>query len=263
MSFDADTALEPDGAHPLRWHGSVPPSWFILTGTPNGGFMAALAARAAELASGIAPRSLTLHYLRPPAEGPIAVTVDVVREGRSATFLRLEMTQADRVMVTALAVCGAWWEDAPSWSDARPPQLPAREDCIRADPERTNAPPLLGRYDMRIAQGDPDERPVRIRGWIRTAEPRPSDNVALAAMTDAFIPPAFFRSPVPIYVPTLELTIHFRGAPPAGGHPWIAASFVTRAAAGGVLEEDGELWSEDGRLLAQSRQLALVRAREA
>ena len=47
---------------------------------------------------------------------------------------------------------------------------------------------------------------------------------------------------------------------PAGDHPWLHCAFVSRVAAGGVVEEDGEIWSEDGRLLAQSRQLALVRS---
>ena len=47
--------------------------------------------------------------------------------------------------------------------------------------------------------------------------------------------------------------------PPAGEHPFVATTFVSRLAAGGVVEADGELWSEDGRLLAQSRQLALIR----
>ncbi len=79
----------------------------------------------------------------------------------------------------------------------------------------------------------------------------------------AFIPPAFFRTAEPIIVPTLELTIHFRGRPPAGEHPWIRAAFTSRVAAGGVVEEDGELWSADGVLLVQSRQLSLVRRRPA
>ena len=66
----------------------------------------------------------------------------------------------------------------------------------------------------------------------------------------------------PTFVPTIDLTIHWRAAP--GG----AARASTRgcsgcsrpaSAAGGTWEEDGELWSEDGVLLAQSRQLAIVR----
>ena len=254
--FDADTALEPAGEN--RWRGVVPPTWSIGPG-PNGGFMAALAARAAKLASGSDLRSLTLHYLARPTEDVIEVGAEVVRQGRSTTFLRLEMTQQDRKVAAAQAVCSAWHDDAPSWSDATPPDLPAPDDCVRVDPGRSGVPPLISRYDMRLAARPPDERPLRVDGWLRTAQPRAIDDVSLAAMTDAFIPPAIFRTPSPVSVPTLELTIHFRGRPPAGEHPFVATTFVSRLAAGGVVEADGELWSEDGRLLAQSRQLALIR----
>lgn len=255
MSFDSDTALEPAGEG--RWRGVVPATWSIGPG-PNGGFMAALAARAAALATGTPPRSLTLHYLAPPAEADIEVAAEVVRQGRSAGFTRMEMIQDGRTVVLGLAVCGPWKDDAPAWQDATPPDLPPPDDCVRVEPGRSNVPPLIGRYDMRIAPAPEGERPARLSGWIRTAESRAADEVALAAITDAYIPPAFLRSPEPILVPTLELTIHFRGVPPEGEHPWIAATFLTRSAGGGVCEEDGELWSADGRLLAQSRQLSLV-----
>src|SRR4051812_23913420 len=125
MSFDEDTALAPAGEN--RWRGVVPPTWSIGTG-PNGGFMAALAARAAGLAAGAPPRSLPLHSLAPPAEAEIDVAAEAVRTGRSATFLRIVLTQQRKPVVLALAVCGAWYDDAPSWTDAEPPRLPPRED---------------------------------------------------------------------------------------------------------------------------------------
>ena len=98
--------------------------------------------------------------------------------------------------------------------------------------------------------------------WMRAAEPRPADPVLLAALTDAWIPAAFAHMDQPTFVPTIDLTIHWRAAPgvPAGEHPWVLGLFTTRLGAGGTWEEDGELWSEDGVLLAQSRQLAIVRA---
>ena len=39
----------------------------------------------------------------------------------------------------------------------------------------------------------------------------------------------------------------------------VLGRFSSRLAVAGVWEEDGELWSPDGELIAQSRQLALVR----
>ena len=41
---------------------------------------------------------------------------------------------------------------------------------------------------------------------------------------------------------------------------WFLARFRTRSSIEGFLEEDGEIWSRDGRLLVQSRQLSLVMA---
>jgi hypothetical protein len=57
------------------------------------------------------------------------------------------------------------------------------------------------------------------------------------------------------WVPTLELTAHVRARPAPGR---IAAEVRTRFVTGGLLEVDGVYWDSTGRLVAQSRQLALV-----
>ena len=53
--------------------------------------------------------------------------------------------------------------------------------------------------------------------------------------------------------PTIELSVHWRTTPRSG---WHLAWFHTSHAAGGYFVEDGALWSADGTLVAQSRQVA-------
>jgi len=74
-------------------------------------------------------------------------------------------------------------------------------------------------------------------------------------LCDCWPPAVFSRTmqPSPTGAPTLELTIHWRDRPGVG---WHYARFETRLVAGGYMDEDGEVWSEDGRLVAQSRQFA-------
>ncbi len=64
-------------------------------------------------------------------------------------------------------------------------------------------------------------------------------------------------------MPTVDLTVHFRGPVPppsmAPDDPFLVR-FRTRVVAEGFFEEDGEVWSPDGVLLAQSRQLGVVLA---
>jgi acyl-CoA thioesterase len=94
-----------------------------------------------------------------------------------------------------------------------------------------------------------------VRGWFRLRDDEPIDPVALILATDAF-PPTIFNARLPTsWTPTVELTCHVRGRPAPG---WLRCAFTTRFVTGGFLEEDGEVWDATGRLVAQSRQLALV-----
>jgi acyl-CoA thioesterase len=94
-------------------------------------------------------------------------------------------------------------------------------------------------------------------GWIRLADPDDVDDVVVAALADAWAPAVFSRVPEPLGVPTVDLSIHFREEPPRRPD-WTFVRFRSRHATGGYVEEDGELWSSDGRLLAQCRQLAVA-----
>ena len=81
-------------------------------------------------------------------------------------------------------------------------------------------------------------------------------------MTDAWAPAAFVALGRFVAAPTLDLTIHIRRPlPVAGWRPRTTCSAASRAGcpSPAVWEEDGELWTPGGELIAQSRQLALVR----
>ena len=249
--FDADTALAGAGG---RWRAEVKPHWFVQRG-PNGGLVAALATRALmNLAGeGQAPRSLSLHYLAAPAAGELELRAAVERAGRTTTFASIRVLQGDTTVAYGLGAASAWREGQPTWDElVRPDVAPPGElESLQTNGEF----PFLANYEMRPPPAPPHG------AWMRAAEPRPVDPVLLAALTDAWIPAAFAHMREPSFVPTIDLTIHWRAAPgvPAGDHPWVLGVFSSRLGAGGTWEEDGELWSEDGTLLAHSRQLAIVR----
>jgi acyl-CoA thioesterase len=246
----------------------VDPSSFIARG-PNGGYIAAvllraLLARVSDLDGGSAsraPRSLTVHYPAPPAVGPAVVTTEVIRAGRSLVTCEARLAQEGKPMATALAAFSPAWPGQ-AWHDRSAPQVPSAETLTHGGLERPPLP-FLDYWDHRFTKGrvvDP-AGPAETEGWIRLAAPEPIDGPVVAAMTDAFPPAVFTRLAAANPVPTVDLTIHFRaGLPMAGLEPddFVLGRFRTRTIAEGFLEEDGELWTADGALLAQSRQLAIM-----
>jgi acyl-CoA thioesterase len=98
MSLASDTAIvERDGA----LFAEVSRRWEIWG--PNGGYLAAIALRAAGLRApaGHRPASLSCQYLKRGLFGPARLDVGTLRSGRSVSCFSVRMVQGEQVTLTA------------------------------------------------------------------------------------------------------------------------------------------------------------------
>ena len=254
-------AIATERIGPGRHRGTIDAGWFGPPG-PNGGVIAALLLGAIRSELDDAerlPRSLTLHYLRPPTAGEVDIEVRVERSGRSASTCSARISQDGRTMTLALCALSRDYPSAAEWSPP-PPQVPppAEVDPLTLGEE---APPLFQRLDTRGVFGPPPfsgGEEALTGGWLRTRDDDPLTPELIALFTDAWWPAPFSRLERPAMAPTLDLSIHFR-ARPDPAERFALVRFSAAASIDGFFDEGGEVWDTGGRLLAQSRQLALLR----
>lgn len=256
MSFSSDTAVTRRGD---VFDATIHDGWDV-GGNANGGYLMAIAARAMAAASRPHPVALNAHFLSPGRPGPVVCEPSVIKTGKRFSTVRGSLRSGDRPVVELLGSFAELGEvEGPVRVDATPPELPDPDDCVSFSPA-AGSPTLMSRFDLRLhpedagfARGEPTGRPL-FRGWLRFHD-EPIDAFGLILAADAF-PPTVFNANLPIaWTPTVEMTAHVRGLPAPG---WLRCRFTTRFITGGMLEEDGELWDATGRLVAQSRQLALT-----
>jgi acyl-CoA thioesterase len=247
-----------------RYAGEVLDGWDVA-GNAHGGYLLSIAARALAQTTGRPdPVSVTAHYLRSGRPGPVQVETDLLRSGRRFATATATMHAGDDVLLSAIATFGdlaADTTDAPELIDGAPPELPPWESLSPVVPAEPFPPRFMGHLDLRLHPDDATFLEGRrsgrahIRGWLALPGDEPIDTIALLTLVDAF-PPTVFNVDLPIaWVPTLELTAHVRARPAPGP---LACEVRTRFISAGFLEVDGEYWDGSGRLVAQSRQLALV-----
>lgn len=263
MALDED--LDLTGRADGGWDCAISRRWWVVDG-PNGGYIGALLSHAGDRHLEEPARQLrtvTIHYLRRPTEGPATVRASTLHQGRSVSFVRIDLHQADRLVATAT---GAWGLDRQGIElvDWPVPTVPPPEQCVPMDTVRPGEPlPIHERWDIRsvggvrFGEGGPAER----LWWIRPPDHRPLDGAMLVAMADALPPPIFAQVMPTGGVPTIDLTVHVRADLAAvtwERGDWVLARFHSRLATAGFIEEDGELWTADGTLLANARQLAIA-----
>ncbi len=254
--FDQDVACQgSDGGH----RAVVSNRWNIF-GVPDGGYVMALAVNALRHDIGHPhPLTVTGHYLEPTRPGPAELWSEILRAGRgvSTGTVRLQQEGRTRAFFTA-AFTHLERSSGPTRVDAQMPRIPPPQDCkaVRMPTElgeqvTLRLDPDCARWVEGETGGDAD-----VRGWIRFSDGREADALSLLLFADAFPPAVFAHFGATGWVPTIELTVHVRGLPSPG---WLLGRFRTRVLQQGFLEEDGELWDSDGRLVAMSRQMAKLR----
>ncbi len=223
----------------------------------------AMAARALAGAAGRPdPVTVTAHFLSPGRTGDVRIATQLLKDGKRFATGTATVFSGDRPLLTVLGTLGDLSRaEGPELVEGAPPELPSPEECVRVVPGDIFPPPFMGLIDLRLhpddaafAAGHQSGRPL-MRGWFRLLDDEPVDSIALLFAVDAF-PPTAFNARLPVaWTPTVELTAHIRANPAPG---WLRCRFSTRFVTAGFLEEDGEVWDSTGRLVGQSRQLALV-----
>ena len=255
----ADGMIE-GGALVSLFSAEVKPGWDI-GGNANGGYLMAIAGRAMAEALGRPPITLTAHYLRPAPPGPCDIEVTTVRSGRRFATATATLTMASGQVLQLLGTFGDQTPGGTSLTREAPVDLPAYDDCELPPPSTEGpGPEIFRRLAVRIRPGDEGFRTgnpsgnAEIRGWFAFADGEPIDAIGLLLVADAFPPPIFNTDLPAAWVPTVELTVHVRGVPEPGPlRCWFRSRFIHD----GLLDEEGEIWDSTGKLVAQSRQLAL------
>ncbi len=243
-----------------------------VRGNPHGGYLLALVASAmGQVVTQPDPLTVSATYLAPPRFGEAELEVRVMRAGRRQSTVSVRLIQDDIERVNTVATFGTL-DDAPpqlyAAELASPPPLPRPEHCLPSElinQAEGMVVRLHERLELRFHPdtgwlvGQPSGR-AELHGWLRHSDGRAPDPLALLMFSDG-MPPSLFEAVGrgSVHTPTVQLTTHLFSLPEAG---WVQGSFRTRVSAGGFLDEDGELWDCAGKLVATTRQLALLRTPE-
>ncbi|HVW80020.1 MAG TPA: thioesterase family protein [Mycobacteriales bacterium] len=255
--FEAEGSVRRRDADPTTYDAQLSPHWAI-GGKPNGGYTLSIIARAACDAVGAAhPMAVSAHYLRAPDSTDAEVRTEVVRTGRRVSTARSTLWQGGKPQIDALVSTGELHAGPAEWMARPAPDMPPPEDCVPPGTEKFVLE-IFDRVDLRI---DPATSPFpkftgdpTIRYWFRLHDGSDPDPFSLLVAVDA-APPTVFNLQRYGWAPTVELTVLLRGLPAPG---WLRCESTTRMMSDGWFDEEATVWDSTGRLVAQSRQLALV-----
>ncbi len=265
MPFEFDQHIAVSGSGPAGYDAHLSAGW-VVGGGINGGYLLAVLGHAVRRRVPAKPDPIVVsaHYLSASGPGPATVSTRVLREGGTVATVAADLAQGGDVRLTALATFGTL-ADLPGdvATTAVPPDIPPVDDCVpgsMAPEDVRRFAPFIERFDMRFdpsmigwALGQPSGR-GEMQAWFRLADGRDPDPLSLLMVVDA-LPPVSMDLGRAGWAPTLELTAHVRAVPAPG---WLRIRHATRNVAGGMFEEDCEVWDSTDRLVAQSRQLALL-----
>ncbi len=257
--FEIDTRVEGNAG---VYRAELSRDWEIWG--PNGGYMAAIALRAAgALAQIPRPVSFAGHFLRPAKFDPVDIAVEAIQSGRRAESLRVRIRQDERpvfeaIVRTARAGPGLEHVDYPS-PDVPGPEGLANMDELRKEQtqyhkfwQNLEGRPIVNRW---VAPEERVPEAPRARDWFRFRPREVFDDPFVDAargllLVDTMLwPAAYNRHPNPDFIaPSLDLTAQFHRASPES--PWLFCDAHAPLGEAGLISGSARIFDIEGRLVA-------------
>jgi acyl-CoA thioesterase-2 len=270
--FEVDTRVEGEKG---RYRAEVSKEWEVWG--PNGGYVAAIALRAAGAEAGIdRPATFSGHFLGRAEFAEVQLEVEKVHGGRRSESLQVVMRQGERPIMNAIVRTAA---EGPGLAHdvAKMPEVPGPEGLMTYPeifPDGPGPPyPFWDNIEGRPLDAEAvREEPRRprepiFREWYRfrpraTFEDVWVDAGRMLLLIDTLSWPAAAQ-PHPdseYQAPNLDVTAWFHRFEPES--EWLLADHEGQVAEGGLMGTTARIWSRGGRLLATGgAQLMCIPAR--
>jgi Thioesterase-like superfamily len=235
----------------------------------HGGVMLALCAKAARVAIGetAEPVVVSANFLRAPDPGPVVLEATIRKRGRTVSLVDVDLLQGGRVAVRAAVTLGAPEHDTAPLLVANPvPGLMSQEpppDIAPIEPGHALADVnhlAAGcdiRPDLSRLRPGADEGAPRTRIWVRPRGEAP--DLLFALLCGDISAPVTFAVGLRGWAPTVQLTAYLRSRPADG---WLRVLSTTTQIGQDWFDQDYVVVDCEDRVVAQSRQLALVPAKD-
>lgn len=234
----------------------------------HGGAMLALMANGARTALGVPgaePIAVSGSFLWAPDPGLLRVVCSVRKRGRRVNLVDVELNQGDRTAVRAVMTLAEPEHDAKPLLSVNPvvalmtPEPPPGLEPIGPGHPMADIVHLAHGCDIRpsLTTMEPrsDGGPPVIEYWVRPREGTP--DVLFALLCGDVSAPVTFGVNRFGWAPTVQLTAYLRGMPADG---WLRVIATTMQIGQEWFDEDHLVVDCEGRIIVQSRQLAMVPA---
>jgi acyl-CoA thioesterase len=242
---------------------TIPEEW-TQGRTTFGGLVAALGFRAMRTEIPNAnPRSLFTQFIAPLSPGPVRVTVEILRRGRSTEQVEARIWQSNVLASIVLGTFGAARQSEAIVRAEPPPSMVALSEIPRA-PFVAGLTPRFTRHfeyawplNRLPFAGAVDD--ATLGGWVRYPEATETDEALLLCLVDAWPAPTLraLRQPAPASSVTwkIDFTSQAKAFEPEA---FIRFESSTTTSEEGYATVEAKTWNNQGTLLATSSQLVAI-----
>jgi len=241
----------------------IPADW-TQGRTTFGGLLAAIAIRAlqADIPEERALRSFSMDCVAPAGVGPLDVSTEVLRVGKSLSHARATLSQDGKTCAVLLGVFG---QPLRSQLHVRGASAPAWSKPAEEVPRLPYLPGITPAFTQHFDYRWTSEQPIfsgaargQIGAYVRALDADVLDAALIAALIDSFPPPVLLQLSKPAPASTVTWLVNLI-EPPAQSSPaeFCRYESVTNSAHAGFASFDARLWDASGTLLADSRQLVV------